>query len=303
LAKALSTAPDLVIWTSRCRARNGFEVCRELRAARTRRGGDCWTRALAGHRKGAGLEARRRRLRHNRSASTELLARGPPASCGRAGGRPWASKTCRIGDIESNFGRIRAPSRDSGLGTSPPANSNLLRYLVSRHNGPGRHREQDLNQVWGTRSRRPRARSGQSVRQAAAKEIGASAARPEHILTVHAAGLTNFVGLKTRPVLPGLNPGRHPGHHPRQSAPAIHPRPYTPAIHPRQSSPGHTPDHHPGNNPGQHPRPLPRPLPPAITPAIIPGITPGLRRGQKETHLRSLAPKTVYMECDERRDH
>src|SRR5436309_5961089 len=97
LAKAISTAPDLVILDVTLPRKNGFDVCRELRA----RANPTPVVMLAARsqetEKELGLELGADDYGRTPFRITVLLA-GVPAGLRRAGGRPSGLETCRIGD-------------------------------------------------------------------------------------------------------------------------------------------------------------------------------------------------------------
>src|SRR5215831_17192462 len=162
LAKAISTAPDLVVLDITLPRKNGFEVCRELRAD------DYVTKPFS---------------------ITELLAR-VRAVLRRAGGRPSGLETCRIGDIEIDFRTHQAHKAGQRIDFTA-REFDLLRYLVA-HTGQVVTREQILNQVWGYEES-PTTRTIDNFVAKLRQKIERAPHEPEHILTVHGAGY-KFVG-------------------------------------------------------------------------------------------------------------
>ena len=102
LAKAISTAPDLVILDITLPRKNGFEVCRELRARANPTPVVMLTARSQETEKVLGLELGADDYVTKPFSITELLAR-VRAVLRRAGGRPSGLETCRIGDIEIDF--------------------------------------------------------------------------------------------------------------------------------------------------------------------------------------------------------
>ena len=175
LAKAISTAPDLVILDITLPRKNGFEVCRELRARANPTPVVMLTARSQETEKVLGLELGADDYVTKPFSITELLAR-VRAVLRRAGGRPSGLETCRIGDIEIDF-----TAREF----------DLLRYLVG-HTGQVVTREQILNQVWGYEES-PTTRTIDNFVAKLRQKIEKSPHEPEHILTVHGAGY-KFVG-------------------------------------------------------------------------------------------------------------
>src|SRR5256886_7224664 len=104
LAKAISTAPDLVILDVTLPRKNGFEVCRELRARANPTPVVMLTARSQETEKVLGLELGADDYVTKPFSITELLAR-VRAVLRRAGGRPAGLRTCRIGDIADAFPR------------------------------------------------------------------------------------------------------------------------------------------------------------------------------------------------------
>ncbi|MBW8863138.1 MAG: response regulator transcription factor [Acidobacteria bacterium] len=178
LAKAISTAPDLVILDVTLPRKNGFEVCRELRARANPTPVVMLTARSQETEKVLGLELGADDYVTKPFSITELLAR-VRAVLRRAGGRPSGLETCRIGDIEIDLIEFTAREFD------------LLRYLVA-HTGQVVTREQILNQVWGYEES-PTTRTIDNFVAKLRQKIEKAPHEPEHILTVHGAGY-KFVG-------------------------------------------------------------------------------------------------------------
>src|SRR5205823_14493749 len=102
LAKAISSAPDLVILDVTLPRKNGFEVCRELRARANPTPVVMLTARSQETEKVLGLELGADDYITKPFSITEVLAR-VRAVLRRAGGRPSGLETCRIGDIEIDF--------------------------------------------------------------------------------------------------------------------------------------------------------------------------------------------------------
>src|ERR1700737_933079 len=102
LAKAISTAPDLVILDITLPRKNGFEVCRELRARANPTPVVMLTARSQETEKVLGLELGADDYVTKPFSITELLAR-VRAVLRRAGSHPSGLETCRIGDIEIDF--------------------------------------------------------------------------------------------------------------------------------------------------------------------------------------------------------
>ena len=189
LAKAISTAPDLVILDITLPRKNGFEVCRELRARANPTPVVMLTARSQETEKVLGLELGADDYVTKPFSITELLAR-VRAVLRRAGGRPSGLETCRIGDIEIDFPHApgaprRAAHRLHGARVrSPP--------LPRRAHGQVVTREQILNQVWGYEES-PTTRTIDNFVAKLRQKIERAPHEPEHILTVHGAGY-KFVG-------------------------------------------------------------------------------------------------------------
>jgi DNA-binding response OmpR family regulator len=189
LAKAISTAPDLVILDVTLPRKNGFEVCRELRARANPTPVVMLTARSQETEKVLGLELGADDYVTKPFSITELLAR-VRAVLRRAGGRPSGLETCRIGDIEIDF-RTHQAHRGGQRIDFTAREFDLLRYLVA-HTGQVVTREQILNQVWGYEES-PTTRTIDNFVAKLRQKIERSPHEPEHILTVHGAGY-KFVG-------------------------------------------------------------------------------------------------------------
>jgi DNA-binding response OmpR family regulator len=180
LAKAISTAPDLVVLDVTLPRKNGFEVCRELRARANPTPVVMLTARSQETDKVLGLELGADDYVTKPFSITELLAR-VRAVLRRAGGRPSSLETCRIGDIEIDF-RTHQAHRGSQRIEFTAREFDLLRYLVA-HTG---------QVVWGYEES-PTTRTIDNFVAKLRQKIETAPHEPEHILTVHGAGY-KFVG-------------------------------------------------------------------------------------------------------------
>src|SRR6476620_9402881 len=180
LAKVISTAPDLVILDITLPRKNGFEVCRELRARANPTPVVMLTARSQETEKVLGLELGADDYVTKPFSITELLARV------RAAG----FETCTTGDIEINF-RTHQAHRAGQRIDFTAREFDLLRYLVA-HTGQVLTREQILNQVWGYETS-PTTRTIDNFVAKLRQKIETAPHEPEHILTVHGAGY-KFVG-------------------------------------------------------------------------------------------------------------
>src|SRR4030095_9108835 len=109
LSKAASFGPDLVILDITLPRKNGFDVCRELRASANPTPVVMLTARSQETDKVLGLELGADDYVTKPFSITELLAR-VRAVLRRTSGRASGLETCRIGDIEINF-RTRSGER------------------------------------------------------------------------------------------------------------------------------------------------------------------------------------------------
>jgi DNA-binding response OmpR family regulator len=170
--------------------KNGFEVCRELRARANPTPVVMLTARSQETEKVLGLELGADDYVTKPFSITELLAR-VRAVLRRAGGRPSGPRDLphrRHRDRLSARTRRTAPASAS---TSPRASSICLRYLVA-HTGQVVTREQILNQVWGYEES-PTTRTIDNFVAKLRQKDREAPHEPEHILTVHGAGY-KFVG-------------------------------------------------------------------------------------------------------------
>lgn len=189
LAKAASFSPDLVILDVMLPKRNGFDVCRELRA---RSGGIpivMLTARSAETDKVLGLELGADDYVTKPFSITELLAR-VRAVLRRAGGHKGASELVRIGDLEVDF-KLHQAHRGKNRVEFTAREFDLLRYFV-QHTGEVVTREQILNEVWGYEEF-PTTRTIDNFVAKLRQKIERAPHAPEHILTIHGSGY-KFVG-------------------------------------------------------------------------------------------------------------
>ena len=158
------------------------------RAARARQpdAGRHADRAIAGDRQGARPRARRRRLRHQ-AVLHHRAARARPRRAA-----PRRRTAVRPRDLPHRRHRDRLPaapgaSRRRSASTSRRASSTCC-ATSSRHTGQVVTREQILNQVWGYEES-PTTRTIDNFVAKLRQKIERSPHEPEHILTVHGAGL------------------------------------------------------------------------------------------------------------------
>ena len=189
LAKAISSAPDLVILDVTLPRKNGFEVCRELRARANPTPVVMLTARAQETEKVLGLELGADDYVTKPFSITELLAR-VRAVLRRSGGRNSGLEKCKIGDIDIDF-RTHQAHRGGERIDFTAREFDLLRYLVA-HTGQVVTREQILNQVWGYEES-PTTRTIDNFVAKLRQKIETAPHEPEHILTVHGAGY-KFVG-------------------------------------------------------------------------------------------------------------
>jgi DNA-binding response OmpR family regulator len=189
LSKAISTAPDLVLLDITLPNKNGFEVCRELRARANPTPIVMLTARSQETDKVLGLELGADDYVTKPFSITELLAR-VRAVLRRGGTRPTGLETCRIGDVEIDFRTHQAHRGQQRLDFTA-REFDLLRYLVS-HKGEVVTREQILNEVWGYEES-PTTRTIDNFVAKLRQKVESSSREPEHILTVHGTGY-KFVG-------------------------------------------------------------------------------------------------------------
>jgi DNA-binding response OmpR family regulator len=189
LAKAASFQPDLVILDVMLPRKNGFEVCRELRARSNATPVVMLTARNQETDKVLGLELGADDYVTKPFSITELLAR-VRAVLRRAGSRPPAADVYRIGDLEIDF-RVHQARRGKQRVEFTAREFELLRYFVT-HIGQVVTREQILNEVWGYEEF-PTTRTIDNFVAKLRQKIERAPHAPEHILTIHGSGY-KFVG-------------------------------------------------------------------------------------------------------------
>lgn len=189
LSKASSAPPDLVILDVMLPKRNGFDVCRELRARNVSTPIVMLTARSAETDKVLGLELGADDYVTKPFSITELLAR-VRAVLRRSNPQRPATDTVRIGDIDFDF-RLHQARRGQARIEFTACEFELLRYLV-QHVGQVVTREQILNDVWGYEEY-PTTRTIDNFVAKLRQKIEKSPHAPEHILTIHGSGY-KFVG-------------------------------------------------------------------------------------------------------------
>jgi two-component system alkaline phosphatase synthesis response regulator PhoP len=189
LSKASSAPPDLVILDVMLPKRNGFDVCRELRARNVSTPIVMLTARSAETDKVLGLELGADDYVTKPFSITELLAR-VRAVLRRSNPQRPATETVRIGDIDFDF-RLHQARRGQTRIEFTAREFELLRYLV-QHVGQVVTREQILNDVWGYEEY-PTTRTIDNFVAKLRQKIEKSPHAPEHILTIHGSGY-KFVG-------------------------------------------------------------------------------------------------------------
>jgi DNA-binding response OmpR family regulator len=191
LARAGSFAPDLVILDVMLPKKNGFDVCRELRARSNTTPIVMLTARSAETDKVLGLELGADDYVTKPFSITELLAR-VRAVLRRATVQKPAdpADAVRIGDIEIDF-KLHQARRSKTRIEFTAREFDLLRYFV-QHIGQVVTREQILNEVWGYEEF-PTTRTIDNFVAKLRQKIERAPHAPEHILTIHGSGY-KFVG-------------------------------------------------------------------------------------------------------------
>src|ERR671912_499087 len=166
LQKASSFTPDLVILDVMLPKKNGFDVCRDLRARSISTPIVMLPARSAETDKVLGLELGADDYVTKPFSITELLAR-VRAVLRRTGQQKTTADMIRIGEFD------------------------LLRYFV-QHTGQVVTREQILNEVWGYEEF-PTTRTIDNFVAKLRQKIERAPHAPEHILTIHGSGY-KFVG-------------------------------------------------------------------------------------------------------------
>jgi DNA-binding response OmpR family regulator len=189
LARAATFNPDLVLLDVMLPRKNGFDVCRELRARSNTTPIVMLTARSAETDKVLGLELGADDYVTKPFSITELLAR-VRAVLRRTGGRPQPQDVVRIGDIEVDF-KLHQARRGKQRIEFTAREFDLLRYFV-QHTGQVVTREQILNEVWGYEEF-PTTRTIDNFVAKLRQKIERAPHAPEHILTIHGSGY-KFVG-------------------------------------------------------------------------------------------------------------
>jgi two-component system alkaline phosphatase synthesis response regulator PhoP len=189
LTKAASFNPDLVILDVMLPRKNGFDVCRELRARFVTTSIVMLTARSAETDKVLGLELGADDYVTKPFSITELLAR-VRAVLRRTSGQKPAGDLVRIGEIEIDF-KVHQARRGKARIEFTAREFDLLRYFV-QHTGQVVTREQILNEVWGYEEF-PTTRTIDNFVAKLRQKIERAPHEPEHILTIHGSGY-KFVG-------------------------------------------------------------------------------------------------------------
>ena len=190
LARAASFGPDLVILDVMLPRKNGFDVCRELRARSNATPIVMLTARSAETDKVLGLELGADDYVTKPFSITELLARVRAVLRRTTSHKPTLVDMVRIGDIEIDF-KLHQARRGKTRIEFTAREFDLLRYFV-QHIGQVVTREQILNEVWGYEEF-PTTRTIDNFVAKLRQKIEKSPHAPEHILTIHGSGY-KFVG-------------------------------------------------------------------------------------------------------------
>jgi two-component system alkaline phosphatase synthesis response regulator PhoP len=192
LARAASFSPDLVILDVMLPKKNGFDVCRELRARAITTPIVMLTARSAETDKVLGLELGADDYVTKPFSITELLARVRAVlrRTTTQKAAPPTSEMVRIGDIEIDF-KLHQARRGKTRIDFTAREFDLLRYFV-QHTGQVVTREQILNEVWGYEEF-PTTRTIDNFVAKLRQKIERAPHAPEHILTIHGSGY-KFVG-------------------------------------------------------------------------------------------------------------
>jgi DNA-binding response OmpR family regulator len=191
LARAASFNPDLVILDVMLPKKNGFDVCRELRARSNATPIVMLTARSAETDKVLGLELGADDYVTKPFSITELLAR-VRAVLRRTSSQKAAavSDHVRIGEIDIDF-KLHQARKGKVRVEFTAREFDLLRYFV-QHTGQVVTREQILNEVWGYEEF-PTTRTIDNFVAKLRQKIERAPHAPEHILTIHGSGY-KFVG-------------------------------------------------------------------------------------------------------------
>jgi DNA-binding response OmpR family regulator len=190
LSRAATFAPDLVILDVMLPKKNGFDVCRELRARSNSTPIVMLTARSAETDKVLGLELGADDYVTKPFSITELLARVRAVLRRTSSQKPTTADAVRIGDIDVDF-RLHQARRGKARIEFTAREFELLRYFV-QHIGQVVTREQILNEVWGYEEF-PTTRTIDNFVAKLRQKIERAPHAPEHILTIHGSGY-KFVG-------------------------------------------------------------------------------------------------------------
>src|ERR687895_511828 len=149
LQKAASFQPDLVILDVMLPRKNGFDVCRELRARGTATPVVMLTARSQESDKVLGLELGADDYVTKPFSINELLAR-VRVMIRRASAPPPTTDVFRFGDVDLDFRRQRARKGSMPVQMSALEFS-VMQYLITRR-GDAVSREQLLKDVWGSKA-------------------------------------------------------------------------------------------------------------------------------------------------------
>lgn len=191
LQKAASFAPDLVVLDVMLPKKNGFDVCRDLRARAVSTSIVMLTARSAETDKVLGLELGADDYVTKPFSIAELLARVRAVLRRTAADTPKApADEVQIGDIDIDF-KLHQAHRGKVRIEFTAREFDLLRYFV-QHTGQVVTREQILNEIWGYEEF-PTTRTIDNFVAKLRQKIERSPHAPEHILTIHGTGY-KFVG-------------------------------------------------------------------------------------------------------------
>ena len=191
LQKAGAFAPDLIILDVMLPKKNGFDVCRDLRARAVSTPIVMLTARSAETDKVLGLELGADDYVTKPFSITELLARVRAVLRRTGTGEPKPpTAAMRIGDLEIDF-KLHQARRGKVRIEFTAREFDLLRYFV-QHTGQVVTREQILNEVWGYEEF-PTTRTIDNFVAKLRQKIERAPHAPEHILTIHGSGY-KFVG-------------------------------------------------------------------------------------------------------------
>lgn len=182
--------PDLIMLDLLLPRMNGLEICQQLRAARIETPIIMLTACGTPSDAVFGLKLGADDYIPKPSNVAELLAR-VAAVLRRAHPRAAEQKAVRIGDVELDFGRLKAHRNDATVELSA-MEFEVLQMLVA-HRGSTVTREQLLHHIWGqTASLYSRTIDAHIARLR--QKIEPAPASPRYIITMHGAGYRLVAG-------------------------------------------------------------------------------------------------------------